>query len=209
MVEFIDNVSQFAVTLVAGCLSAAFYCRSRKQPYLLLACFYGCFALAGLYWTLYYLLFSETPQLFYVSETGWISGYIFLCLLQFTLSDEEERAFRCRAMWLSPIVGILLAVYYVMYGDVLATIIMNTMTIFLSRNSIRGLVYLRGQGGERRKLWHFHLAVTCFVAVEYCLWTFSCFWMSDTLANPYFWFDFMLTGMAIVLLIAVKRVVGM
>lgn len=208
MVEFIDNISQFAVTLIAGCLSAIFYCRSRKQPYFLLACFYGCFALAGLYWTLYYLLFFETPQIFYVSETGWISGYVFLYLLQFTLSDKEERAFRCRAMWLSPMVGILLAAYYVVYGDVLATIIMNAMMILLSWHSIRGLVYLGGQGGEGQKLRHFHLVVTGFVVAEYCLWTSSCFWVSDTLTNPYFWFDFMLTGTAAVLLITVKRVVG-
>jgi hypothetical protein len=44
--------------------------------------------------------------------------------------------------------------------------------------------------------------------MEYCLWTASCFWVSDTLANPYFWFDFGLSGSAVLLLIAAERAVG-
>ena len=32
-----------------------------------------------------------------------------------------------------------------------------------------------------------------FCAAEYGDWTTSCYWMGDTLANPYFWFDLLIT----------------
>ena len=104
--ELTSNLLQFLVTLLGFCLGAILYRQNRRQAYFLLACFYGCFALGSLYWTLYLLLFSETPQVFYVSEFGWIASGIFLRILQYVLSGEEERAFKCRAAWISPLVGV-------------------------------------------------------------------------------------------------------
>ena len=60
--ELTSNLLQFLVTLLGFCLGAVLYRQNRRQAYFLLACFYGCFALGSLYWTLYLLLFSETPQ---------------------------------------------------------------------------------------------------------------------------------------------------
>lgn len=206
MVELVDNVSQFLATLIAGSIAGCLYCRSRKQAYFLLTCFYGCFAAAGLYWTLYYFLFAETPQIFYVSEIGWISGYIFLYLLQYVLSDKDERSFRCSAMWLSPAAGGVLLIFYCSYGELLSNFVFNSMIVLISWNAIRGFVYLRGKRGAR-DLRRLHLLTLCFCAVEYGLWAASCFWVSDTLSNPYFWFDFLLTAIMIVLLAATKRAV--
>ena len=79
--ELTSNLLQFLVTLLGFCLGAVLYRQNRRQAYFLLACFYGCFALGSLYWTLYLLLFSETPQVFYVSEFGWIASVIFLRIL--------------------------------------------------------------------------------------------------------------------------------
>lgn len=144
-----------------------------------------------------------------MSETGWISGYVFLYLLQFTLSGKEERAFRCWAMWIAPVVGLLLTAFYITYGEVLSTLIMDIMVMLLAWCAIRGAVYQGRRGREGRLLQRFHMAILCFAAIEYCLWTASCFWISDTLTNPYFWFDFMLSGSAIYLLVTVRRAVGL
>ena len=51
--ELISNLFQFAVTLLGFCMSGIRYLKDRKQIYFLLTCFYGCFALGSLYWTLY------------------------------------------------------------------------------------------------------------------------------------------------------------
>ena len=73
--ELFSNLFQFAVTLVGFCLSGIWYLKDRKQTCFLLTCFYGCFALGSLYWTLYLLLFSETPQVFYKATEKVLFAY--------------------------------------------------------------------------------------------------------------------------------------
>ena len=109
--ELIENLLQLLVTFLGVCLAGAAYWKSGRQAYFLLLCFYGCFALGALYWTLYLLLFDTTPQVFYVSEFGWVASVIFLRILQATLADGAERAFRCRRAWLAPAFGVPLLAF--------------------------------------------------------------------------------------------------
>ena len=74
--ELIENLLQLLVTFVGALLSGISYRKSHRQAYFLLLCFYGCFALGALYWTLYLLLFDTTPRVFYVSEFGWVASVI-------------------------------------------------------------------------------------------------------------------------------------
>ena len=91
--ELIENLLQLLTTFVGALLSGIAYRKSRRQAYFLLLCFYGCFALGALYWTLYLLLFDTTPRVFYVSEFGWVASLIFLRILQATLAGADERGF--------------------------------------------------------------------------------------------------------------------
>ena len=104
--EVISNLLQAAVTLLGFFLGGIRYLKSRKQEYFLLTCFYGCFFLGSLYWTLYLLLFSKTPQVFYVSEFGWVASVIFLSMLQYALSSAEERRFPCRKALSAVLIGV-------------------------------------------------------------------------------------------------------
>ena len=91
--ELISNLFQFAVTLLGFCMSGIRYLKGRKQTYFLLTCFYGCFALGSLYWTLYLLLFSETPQVFYVFRVrlGSQCGFpLYFCNTPFLLMRKED-----------------------------------------------------------------------------------------------------------------------
>ena len=104
--ELVSNLWQFAVTLLGFCLSGLRYLKSRRQEYFLLTCFYGCFTLGSLYWTLYLLLFSKTPQVFYVSEFGWVASVVFLFILQYALYSTEERNFTCRKAMIALVIGV-------------------------------------------------------------------------------------------------------
>ena len=205
--ELIENLLQLLVTFAGACLAGFAYWKSRAQKYFLLFCFYGCFALGALYWTLYLLLFGATSRVFYVSEFGWVASMIFLRILQATLSGPDERAFRCRVVWLAPLVGVPLMVFYCTYGDILSNLIWCGMMIALSFCSIRGLAYARRQTGAARDMRHFHTAVLCFAASEYLLWTAGCFWQNDSLASPAFWCDILLTLAILGLLPATRKAV--
>ena len=191
--ELIENLLQLLTTCIGALLSGIAWQKSRRQAYFLLLCFYGCFALGSLYWTLYLLLFSTTPQVFYVSEFGWIASVIFLRILQATLSGPEERASRSRKAWLAPLVGVPLLVFYCTYGDILSNLIWCGMMIVLSFCAIRGLDYASGQEGAARDMRYFHIGVLCFVFSEYLLWTVGCFWPDTSPTDPAFWCDILLT----------------
>ena len=89
--EVISNLLQAAVTLLGFFLGGIRYLKSRKQEYFLLTCFYGCFFLGSFYWTMYLLLLSKTPQVFYVSEFGWVASVIFLSMLQYTRFLRQKK----------------------------------------------------------------------------------------------------------------------
>ena len=50
--ELIENLLQLLTSFVGALLSGIAYRKSHRQAYFLLLCFYGCFALGALYWTL-------------------------------------------------------------------------------------------------------------------------------------------------------------
>ncbi len=130
--ELIENLLQLLTTFIGALLSGIAYRKSRRQAYFLLLCFYGCFALGALYWTLYLLLFDTTPRVFYVSEFGWVASLIFLRILQATLTSQDERSFHCRRAWLAPAFGVPLLAFYCAFGDILSNLIWCGMMIWLS-----------------------------------------------------------------------------
>ena len=191
--ELIENLLQLLVTFVGALLSGIAYRKSHRQAYFLLLCFYGCFALGALYWTLYLLLFDTTPRVFYVSEFGWVASVIFLRILQATLTSQDERSFCCRRAWLAPAFGVPLLAFYCIFGDILSNLIWCGMMIWLSFCAIRGLVYANGQTGAARNMRYFHIGVLCFAFAEYLLWTAGCFWPNTSPDSPAFWCDILLT----------------
>ena len=205
--ELIENLLQLLTTFVGALLSGIAYRKSSRQMYFLLLCFYGCFALGSLYWTLYLLLFDTTPRVFYVSEFGWVASLIFLRILQATLEGADERSFRCRRAWLAPAFGLPLLAFYCTFGDVLSNLLWCGMMIVVSYHSIRGLAYAQIQTGTACKMRYFHIGVLCYVAVEYVLWISGCLWPGYSISAPYCWFDLLLTGSLFALLPATGKAV--
>lgn len=208
MIELLDNFSQLLVILLATIGAGILFYKNRVQAYLLLTCFFGTFMLGTLYWTLHFLLFNYTPQVFYVSEFAWIASYMFLLTLEYTLSTPDEKKFRHPAVWLVPIFCIPQLILYLLHGDILFNLLICGLTMAVAWHSTRGLIYARRQGGKLRAMQFFHIAVLRIIILEYCLWTSSCFWISDTYTNPYFWIDFLLTASLFALLPATKKAVG-
>ena len=205
--ELIENALQLLVTFLGFCLAWLCCRKHQKQAYFLLLCFYGCFALGALYWTLYLLLFDTTPRVFYVSEFGWVASVIFLRILQATLAGSEERASRCHIAWLAPLIGVPLLAFYCTFGDILSNLIWCGMMIVLSYCAIRGLVYAKTQTDAARNMRYFHIGVLCFAFAEYLLWTAGCFWPNTSPASPTFWCDLLLTLAILGLLPATRKAV--
>ena len=203
MIELWDGLLQLAAAAFGFCAALREYFRARRQPWFLLTCFYGTFALGTLYWTLHLLLRQETPQIFYVSDLAWIASFVFLLTLALTLPDAAERRCRSGLCWLVPVICLPQFILYITFGDVLSNILMCGMTMLLAWLALRGLVWARRSGDGRLR--RFHGAVLAFSALEYALWTSSCFWAGDTPANPYFWFDLLLSAVLLLFLPALRK----
>ena len=213
MIEFWDYLLQFVVSAIGCVMASVLYAKMRRQPYFLLACFFGTYSLGTLYWTLHVLLLGTPPQVFYVSELEWIASYVFLLTIELTLPSDEEKNFRTKLCWLCPVFCVPQFILYITHGDVFFNILMCLATAAAAWLAIRGLVFCRRKkkaegGSSTRGMRFFHITVLCFVVLEYALWTSSCFWVSDTLSNPYFWFDFLLSGAIFAMLPATRKAVG-
>lgn len=149
----------------------------------------------------------KTPQVFYVSEFGWVASVIFLSILQYSLSSAEERGFVCRRARIAFLIGIPLCIFYCTFGDVLSNLLWCGMMIAVSYHAIRGLTYARTQTGAARQLRYFHIGVLCYVVAEYILWTSGCFRQGDSASFLYYGFDVLLTGCVFALLPATGRAV--
>lgn len=131
--------------------------------------------------------------------------YVFLLALTLTLADAGERRCRTGLCWLAPVFCLPQFALYVTRGDLLLNVLMCGLTMMLAWCAVRGLVWAKKT--ESGRLRRFHGTVLAFIALEYALWTASCFWVSDTLTNPYFWFDFLLTLVLLLFLPAVRKAV--
>lgn len=205
MIELVDNLIQLTAVLSGFAVSGVCYLKSRRQPYFLLCCFYGCFSSALLYWLLYTVLVARTPSVFYVSDIGWISSFLFLLLLQYSLAGTKERTSWSRLPWLALLIEIPLTVYYISLGDVLYNLIVGAQMTVILWLAIRGIVW--GRKRSERDRVAFCGVTAGFILLENGLWISGYPWKGDTLANPYFWFDLAVTAALLVLLPAVRRVV--
>ena len=205
MIELWNSLLQ-ALAAGGGFLAAlSHYFREKERGWFLLACFYGVFALGTLYWTLHLLLRRETPQIFYVSDLAWAAAYGFLLTLVYTLPGRGEKGFVTRWCWAVPALCLPQFVRYVTRGDVLSNVLMCSLTGLAAWESVRALAWAKRTGRAKRR--RFDRAVLLFVGLEYALWTASCCWVSDDLRNPYFWFDFALSGGLLLLLPGVREAV--
>lgn len=207
MVEIIDNISQCLVVAVFCCITLIKFYKTKSIPYFLLMCVYGTYTLGIIYWTLHDILYSETPPVFYVTELAWIASYVFIAVLIIALSTEEEKKFHTPLSLIIPLICVPQFILYLFWGDILLNVFMCGLTMIIGVLAVRGLMFVRKQGGSYMKKQGFFIALLVFVAAEYSLWTWSCFWISDTLTNPYFWSDFLLTGSLAAIYFTMKKAV--
>ena len=121
------------------------------------------------------------------------------------LSLDRRRAFG-GMLWVAVAAGVPFTVFYCLYGFVVLNLVMFVMIAAIARTAVRGICYGRLNGAQANGA--FHRVALLFAVLEHALWTSSCFWVSDTLTNPYFWFDFALTGTMLLLLPATRKAVG-
>lgn len=217
MVNIIDNTMHLAVidnaiqlAVVAGCCiyTVLVFLRSKEQVWLLLTCFYGAFSLGLIYWLLFIIFRSGTPQYSPISDLSWLASLLFLLVLQTTIRLPKEGVYRSLWAWAVPAFCGVMCLYYFRWGDYFINILWAVLMGACGYYALRGLLFARRQRGVARDRQYFHLAVLVFILLEHGLWVASCNWKEETLSNPYYWFDFLLTVVFFTMVPSMKKAVA-
>ena len=184
MIELPENLLEITILSICLVISLMRAQRDPKRSRILLSLFYAGFFLGNLYWTLYLIFYDRTPAVFYVSELSWLASYLFLVLLLRHYQTDAERRVNHPVLWLIGAFVFGMMLFYFRWGDYLLNVSDAILMGLLMIRSAQGLLALRGRADERKKLYGVTMA---FCLIEYALWTASCFWVGDTVRNPYFW----------------------
>lgn len=189
MIETIENALQLGVCLLLALASVGVACRRKSKAYGILALFYAAFALGDLYWLLYLGFYHITPMYPYISWVSWYAAWLFLLLLLRQVQDDKHHG-KHPLLWLVPAFTGAMCVFYMQWGDYVGNLISAVFMALLLWRALPGCFTKEKVSGAKRP---FYIAVVVFCLIEYTMWTLSCFYGGDTIANPYFWFDALFT----------------
>ena len=206
MTEIIENSLQLVLLMTCTILAGVYAFRTRNMDAGILTMFYGSYMLGDIYWLLYLVFYNHTPDIFYVPYLSWYAAYLFLILLLKRITPEAERKESCPVAWLMPVFTGGMCVYYMQFGDYLGNLISAALMGMMMFHAVRGLIYMR-KHAEARCRRALYMVLMWFCTLEYLAWTASCIFVGETLANPYFWFDFLITPCAMLLLPAFRKAV--
>ena len=212
MIESIENAIQLLTT--GGCTAAAlvFAMRSKDRAWILLGLFTGVYFLGDLYWLLYLVFYSDTPSYSNISDLSWYAAYLFLLLLMFQIGKERELPhqvlLRRKILWIIPAFTAASCVFFMRWGDYASNLVAAGFMTLLFLYSLDGLLSAREGLPCKGRPAFVYAIIFVFCLIEYGLWITSCYWMGDTLRNPYFWFDGLMTIVILFFPAALRKAVS-
>lgn len=186
MIDLIDNGIQTAALLLCVIAASVQAARFQSRTYALLAFFCGSWMLGNIYWTVFLLFYDKTPQISVISDLSWYASYLFLYLLLRHASPPEGLAGGKAVACLGPAFTVAMGLFYMRRGEIVSNLIYAGLMGVLLYAAIRRLA--------QRQTVYLAAVILIICLLEYALWTASCFWQAESLRNPYYWFDFLLTA---------------
>ena len=208
MIEIIDSTVQFVLTGICALSAVAMAIATSDRLWRLLSLFYNTAVLGDLYWLLYRVFLKDTPRFSIIPYLSWYSSFLFLWLLMVHLQDGKKLNAPMSKFWAVPLFTAAMSVFYMQYGAYLNNITIAVIMCVMLLRAITGLMDKDGPEDDRKRHRPIYSLTILFVAVEYALWTVSCFWSGETISNPYYWFDFLLTANFFFFLPATKKAVA-
>ena len=208
IIEDYVNILQMFISGVAVTLGLIRTVRTRMREWGLYSLFCGAYFLGDLFWTLYQHFYRTDPTTPYECDLNWCVSIMFLLMLLFVIREPRPKGKNPWFAWIGPVFTAGMAVYFMQWEDYTS----NTAAAFvfgiLLYQSISGLYFLRGKTGEESRNRLFYIVSIVMTLLQYLVWMLSCFWMGYTLANPYYWFDVMLSACLILMAWPVRKAVG-
>ena len=207
MIEQIDNFLQIILAGACTAYSAYRAVASGRREWILLGLFSGAFFFGDLYYTLNLILYEETYADSNIPYLCWYTSFYFMILLILYIKGDKSDKKTPAIMSLIPVFTAGMCAFFILKGDVLSNLISFVLMTLLLWNAADGLQMLRSCTIEQQPVKRIYLVTFLFCFAEYALWTSSCFWMGDTIFNPYFWFDTLISVCFVLYILAFRKAV--
>lgn len=207
MIELIDYFIQMGTTALCTILSGVYMMRTGKRVWVYLMLGSGAYFLGDLYWFLYLLFYGETPQYSYVADFSWYTCYLVLFMIILEIAADRGEWRSNRLLWLIMVFPAAMCIFYLQWGDFFGNFVTLILRGLVMWGALDGLIATRLFPAEKRNRMYYIIAFL-FCVTEYGTDTASCFWMGDTIRNPYFWFDTLLAVLFLLLPPALRKAVN-
>ena len=197
MIELIDNSINLAAAAICTVVAVIYMVRTNKRAWVLLTLSAGVFFLGDLYWQLYLLFYGATPTYSYISDVSWYAASLLVFILLTEIRAMHGKWYYSHILWIIPVFTVGMAIFFLRWGDLIGNIISVVVRSALLWNALGGLLATQTVEEEKPNRMFYILAIV-FCLAEYGTEFSSCFWMGDTIRNPYFWCD---SVMSLVLLL--------
>ena len=204
MIESLENAIQIAALLVLAVISLCMAVRKKDRVWVYLFFFYGSAMLGDIYWVVYLVFFSKNPETSLVPDLSWLASYIFIYLIlkQFYPKTGEKKI--SILPWIGPVFAAGMALYFMQWDSIPRNVIYAVLEGILLFTVIKILTERRTSG---KSMW-FPWNLLFFCMMEYGSWFASCIWVEDSISNPYYWFDFLVTVSYLLFLPATEKAVA-
>ena len=209
MIETIELAIQLIFTAFSTAFSAFQYFTKRDKAWMLLGSASGIYFLGDVYWQLYLLFYGHTPHFSMISQFAWYGSYLFLLLLLEEVRGKREHPRRIRkCLLVIPLLTVGMSVFFsLQHGEFVDNALIVVIMTPLLWNTADQLIDIHQKKAAVPACKWVCCVILLLIASEYAMWIVSLHWLGDTLANPYFWFDFVLSFAFLLLLPAVEKAV--
>ena len=205
MIESIENGIQICTTGIGAVLAAVWAAKTGKREWYLLFLSCGGYFLGDLYFQIFLIFYDKTPMYADIPYFSWAATYLFLFLLLVNVRGGRVSKIGSKGiLWVIPVFVGAMCAFFIYHGDVLWSLVDSVFMCIIMWVAADGL--LDTEAGDRRR--GLYIAALAFCIFEHCAWTASCFWLGDTIVNPYFWFDTLLSANFLLLVPALRKAVG-
>ena len=184
--EHIENILTLLATIL-GLLACLFrYAKAPKRGYLFLILFFLASFLSDYYWAVYTLVMGDYPEISeFLAYLGWNVAYVFLLLAVLQLRTEGAKRCYHPVIFLPVLTNAAQLILYLQFGGILNNLWQVGITTAIMVLCMQELVCYLQNRKNGAKAPHLAILVLLYLALEYGMWTASCFDWPSNFLNPY------------------------
>ena len=190
VIEYIENVIELLVNLIALLFCLFYYISSKRKGWIFAILFFLSSLLSSYYWTSYLIIMGDWPNVSAeLTYFGWNVAFFVLIVLLLQMKSPEERRYFHPLMLLPIPLNIWQLILYLPYSPLFNNIYQVTLCTLMACFGIQGFCWYRKKRKEGAAKPYVSLAVFLFSVFEFGMWSFSC--MDQPWNDLYYPFSFL------------------